>query len=112
MLAVGGWLTADGRVARPGSFSAAAGRIPRLIDCHIAMVQASAAEKPKAARDKMHSGLWPYVIVNSSYLIYTVTDGAVRMIVLLHAFNLGFTAMEIATMYVWPNCCVGTLGVK
>ncbi len=43
-------------------------------------------------------GLMPYIIVNSSYLIFTVTDGAVRMIVLLHAFNLGFTAMEIATM--------------
>jgi hypothetical protein len=56
------------------------------------------AGKPKAEG----GGLMPYIIINSSYLLYTVTDGAVRMIVLLHAFNLGFTAMEIAVMCALP----------
>lgn len=42
--------------------------------------------------------LRPFVIVSTSYLLYTITDGAVRMIVLLHAYNLGFTAMEVGIL--------------
>ena len=75
-----------------------------------------AAEKPKL---KMESGLWPYAIVNSSYLLYTITDGAVRMIVLLHAFRLSFTAMEIAVMFtlyeaagVVTNLLAGVVGAR
>jgi MFS family permease len=45
------------------------------------------------------SGIAPFVIVSSSYLLYTVTDGAIRMIVLLHAYSKGFTAMEVAIMF-------------
>ena len=44
-------------------------------------------------------GIWPFVIVSSSYLLYTITDGAIRMIVLLHAYQKGFSAMEVAIMF-------------
>ena len=44
--------------------------------------------------------LKPFVIVSSSYLLYTITDGAIRMIVLLYAYQLGFSAMEVALMCV------------
>ena len=37
--------------------------------------------------------LKPFIIISISYLLFTVTDGAVRMLVLLHAYNKGFTAM-------------------
>ena len=34
-----------------------------------------------------------------SYNGYTITDGALRLIVLLHAADLGFNAIEIAFMF-------------
>lgn len=45
------------------------------------------------------SALKPFVIISLSYLLYTTTDGAIRMIVLLHAYNLGFSAFETAIMF-------------
>ena len=41
----------------------------------------------------------PFVIISSSYLLYTITDGAIRMIVLLHAYNNFFSALEVAIMF-------------
>ncbi len=46
-----------------------------------------------------YSALKPFVIISLSYLLYTTTDGAIRMIVLLHAYNLGFTAWEVCLFY-------------
>lgn len=43
--------------------------------------------------------LRPFVIISSSYLLYTITDGAIRMIVLLHAYNNFFSALEVAIMF-------------
>lgn len=40
---------------------------------------------------KEYSALKPFAIISSSYLLFTITDGGLRMIVLLHAYNLGFT---------------------
>ncbi len=45
------------------------------------------------------SALEPFVIISLSYLLFTTTDGAIRMIVLLHAYNSGFTAWEVALMF-------------
>ena len=43
--------------------------------------------------------LRPFVIISSSYLLFTITDGAIRMIVLLHAYNKSFSALEVAIMF-------------
>ena len=43
--------------------------------------------------------LRPFVIISSSYLLFTVTDGAIRMIVLLHAYNKNFSALEVSIMF-------------
>ena len=43
--------------------------------------------------------LRPFVIISSSYLLFTITDGAIRMIVLLHAYNKSFSALEVALMF-------------
>ena len=72
-----------------------------------------------APKPRMEQGLWPYIIVNCSYLLYTVTDGAVRMLVLMHARNLDFTAWEIALMFtlyesagVVTNLLAGVAGAR
>lgn len=49
------------------------------------------AESRVESMKKKYSALKPFVIISTSYLLFTVTDGAVRMIVLLHAYNLGFS---------------------
>merc|ERR1712100_1002779 len=61
----------------------------------------------------------PFVVVSLSYLAFTVTDGAVRMIVLLHAYTLGFSAWEVALMFtlyeaagVVTNLVAGVAGAK
>ena len=53
--------------------------------------------------------LWPFIIISIAYLLFTVTDGAVRMLVLLHAYTKGFTAMEVAVMFaLYELCGAGT----
>jgi len=70
----------------------------------------------KAARSK---ALRPFVIISSSYLLFTITDGAIRMIVLLHAYNKSFSALEVAIMFtlyelagVFTNLAAGVMGAK
>ena len=53
---------------------------------------------PQASQGRL-GALKPFVIISTSYLLYTITDGAIRMIVLLHAYELGFSAMEVALMF-------------
>lgn len=69
-----------------------------------------------AARSK---ALRPFVIISSSYLLFTITDGAIRMIVLLHAYNKSFSALEVSIMFslyelagVFTNLAAGLMGAK
>ncbi len=61
--------------------------------------------KPAAALSRRqtlaahYSALKPFVIISFSYLLFTTTDGAVRMVELLHAFQKGFSAMQVAIMF-------------
>jgi Na+/melibiose symporter-like transporter len=63
--------------------------------------------------------LRPFVIISTSYLLFTITDGAMRMIVLLHAYTSKFSAMQVAIMFtlyelagVFTNLAAGLLGAK
>ena len=63
--------------------------------------------------------LRPFVIISSSYLLFTITDGAIRMIVLLHAYYSSFSALEVAIMFslyelagVFTNLAAGFMGAK
>jgi hypothetical protein len=63
--------------------------------------------------------LRPFVIISTSYLLFTITDGAIRMIVLLHAYNKNFSALQVAYMFtlyelagVFTNLAAGVLGAK
>ncbi|EFJ45585.1 hypothetical protein VOLCADRAFT_105876 [Volvox carteri f. nagariensis] len=57
------------------------------------------AETRKEAMQRQFSALRPFVIISLSYLLFTTTDGAVRMIVLLHAYRSGFSAWQVAIMF-------------
>jgi hypothetical protein len=51
--------------------------------------------------------LLPFIIVSLSYILFTTSDGAIRMIVLLHAYEKSFSAMEVAIMF----CLYELMGV-
>src|SRR6516225_4076685 len=40
-----------------------------------------------------------YAIVTSSYFTFTITDGALRMLVLLHFYSLGYTPFMLAFLF-------------
>ena len=42
-----------------------------------------------------------YMLVTAAYWGFTVTDGALRMLVLLHFHKLGFTPIEIALLFLF-----------
>jgi len=52
----------------------------------------------KSSRRKI-GGLGPFAIMSLSYILFTTTDGGVRIIVLLHAYNQGFTALALAAIF-------------
>lgn len=47
----------------------------------------------------MPSGVRNYVIVTTAYFLFTITDGALRMLVLLHFYSLGYTPFVLAFMF-------------
>ena len=40
-----------------------------------------------------------YAIVTSAYFLFTITDGAIRMLVLLHFYSLGYTPFILAFLF-------------
>lgn len=78
-------------------------------------IEADKAAKKKAAR----KALVPFAVISIAYLLFTVTDGALRMIILLHAYNLKFSAMQVSTMFVlyelagvFTNLAAGVAGAR
>lgn len=61
-----------------------------------AVEPADKAKEEKAAR---RTALLPFAVISIAYLLFTVTDGAIRMIVLLHAYAGGFSALQVALMF-------------
>jgi Major Facilitator Superfamily. len=71
------------------------------------------------AKSLTSKALRPFVIISTSYLLFTITDGAIRMIVLLHAYNKSFSALEVSIMFmlyelagVFTNLAAGFMGAK
>lgn len=46
-----------------------------------------------------------YAVVTAAYWAFTVTDGALRMIVLLHFHTLGYSPLELATLFLLYEFC-------
>ena len=60
-----------------------------------------------------------YLLVTSNYWAFTVTDGALRMLVVLHFYTLGYTPLEIAALFLFyeifgviTNLVGGYLGAR
>lgn len=49
----------------------------------------------------MEQGLRNYLIVNAGYNAFTITDGAIRMLVLLYFHQLGYSPIEIAMLFLF-----------
>jgi hypothetical protein len=77
------------------------------------------AKQQSILQQATSQALRPFVIISSSYLLFTITDGAVRLIVLLHAYNKSFSALEVAFMFtlyelagVVTNLAAGIMGAR
>jgi hypothetical protein len=46
-------------------------------------------------------GVWEYALVTAAYWGFTITDGAIRMLVLLQFFFLGYSAFQIAFLFLF-----------
>ncbi|CAI8266526.1 MAG: Uncharacterised protein [Gammaproteobacteria bacterium] len=67
----------------------------------------------------MDSKLRDYVLITGNYWAFTLTDGALRMLVVLHFHILGFTPFEIASLFLFyeffgivTNAVGGWLGAR
>lgn len=65
------------------------------------------------------NALRPFVIIASSYLLFTITDGAIRMIVLFQAYTMRFSALQVSFIFVFyelagvfTNLLAGLAGAK
>ena len=80
---------------------------------------ADVARTPTPSKKLTSHALFPFAIISISYILFTITDGAVRMVVVLHAYSKSFTAMELAivfTLYelmgVVTNLIAGIMGAR
>lgn len=60
-----------------------------------------------------------YMVVTAAYFLFTLTDGAIRMMVLLHFYRLGYTPFTLATLFllyetagIFTNAIGGWLAVR
>jgi hypothetical protein len=65
------------------------------------------------------SNLRDYAVITGNYWAFTLTDGALRMLVVLHFHSLGFTPIEIASLFLFyeffgivTNAVGGWLGAR
>jgi hypothetical protein len=54
---------------------------------------------PDSSKAKAVAPVRNLYIASTSYVGFTLTDGALRLVVLLYADSLGFSAVEIAVMF-------------
>jgi hypothetical protein len=50
------------------------------------------------------AGVRNYLIVTGSYWGFTLTDGALPMLVLLHFYSLGYTPFMLASLFFVGRC--------
>ena len=52
-------------------------------------------------KNNQYKGLKSYLTVTAAYWGFTVTDGAIRMLVVLYFYQLGYSPLEIAFLFPW-----------
>ena len=50
---------------------------------------------------KLSPAIRQYLIVTGNYWAFTLTDGALRMLVVLHFHQLGYSALEVAMLFLF-----------
>lgn len=72
-----------------------------------------------SAYSKLSSDLRQYLVVTGNYWAFTLTDGALRMLVVLHFHDLGFSPLHIALLFLFyeafgvvTNLLGGWLGAR
>ena len=72
----------------------------------------------KAAKT-LSADLQQYLVVTGNYWAFTLTDGALRMLIVLHFYQLGYTPLAIASLFLFyeffgvvTNLVGGWLGAK
>lgn len=71
------------------------------------------------AENTNNSGLRQYLVVTGNYWAFTLTDGALRMLVVLHFYSLGYSPLSIASLFLFyelfgviTNLIGGWLGAR
>ena len=74
---------------------------------------------PPTLGNSVDSRLRDYAVITGNYWAFTLTDGALRMLVVLHFHSLGFTPFEIASLFLFyeffgivTNAVGGWLGAR
>ncbi|ABK45462.1 major facilitator superfamily MFS_1 [Magnetococcus marinus MC-1] len=67
----------------------------------------------------MTSSMRDYLVITAGYWAFTLTDGAIRMLVVLHFHSLGYSTLEIASLFLFyeffgivTNLLGGWLGAR
>ncbi|MDP5207448.1 MFS transporter, partial [Alishewanella sp. SMS9] len=67
----------------------------------------------------MNADVRQYLIVTGNYWAFTLTDGALRMLIVLHFYQLGYSPLAIASLFVFyeffgivTNLVGGWLGAR
>ncbi len=68
------------------------------------MVELAQQRRPRAWRRSMIS-VRQYAIVTAAYWAFTLTDGAFRLLVLLHFHELGYTPVQLAFLFLLYEFC-------
>jgi MFS family permease len=73
------------------------------MDSATSISEAPQAPNPQSRRTRLlaeYRAIKPFVVISASYLLFTVTDGGIRTIVLFNAFQRKFSAFEVSIMFV------------
>jgi hypothetical protein len=79
----------------------------------------SPLQQAGARRSDVNQALRHYLVVTAAYWAFTLTDGALRMLVVLHFHDLGYAPLEVATLFLFyeffgivTNLVGGWLGAR
>lgn len=53
----------------------------------------------------MHQSLQQYCVITATYWAFTLTDGALRMLVILYFHQLGYSPLEVASLFLLYEFC-------
>lgn len=77
------------------------------------------AVRLRAGWDGLSQGVRQYLLITANYWAFTLTDGALRMLVVLYFYQLGYSALAIASLFLFyelfgvvTNLLGGWLGAR